>query len=439
MFLSTANKFSNLVNKIKGSSFSEKELESISIDIRNILLEADVPLDYIKDFLQQLNIKLSKSTVKSSDKQAVLLKIIEDHMIKTLGCEFKNITLDSSVKKIMLIGSNGVGKTSFLVKFANILKKQSKKDICCFSFDKVRPAAQLQLKKLCLNNNIDYFDLDSDDLQENAALVNKIEKSGSFPLMLIDTPGINHNDKKAIQYLLEIKQLLNIDEVWLVIDGTFGQNVVNIINAFTDILPIDSFIVTKMDSDQRGGVIFSIKYLSDKPIRYLTDGEKIDDIKEFHPDRITKRILGKGDMKQLIETANKTVDKKEIETIAQRIVNGNLNFEDLLLQLNSIKKMGGLPKIASLVPGLSSMVGKIDSNMINYIDKQIAIIGAMTTQERLDPKLVLENSRATRIAKGASVKIQDVFDIKKRLDETQKMLSKNKHAAHLISKIKGNA
>lgn len=427
MLLATANKFGELLNKLKNKpTFTNEDISKLSIDIRNILVEADIPLEYVNIFIDSLVKKISDVDFKIQDRQAVVAKILHNHITETLGGATESIKFDQE-ERFLIIGPNGVGKTSFLTKFANLIKVKNQKSVCCMSLDKIRPAAQTQLKQMCNTANIPYADLQSDNINENLETAAQVIASNEFEVILIDTPGLNHNDQEAVERIKKIYNELECTQVVFVIDAIFGSNSLNIIKEISKSLPISWITVTKSEADQRGGIFMSCRYACNGkiPIRYITTGEKINDIEEFNPDNITRRLMGQGDLKYLMNSMESVSSKQSIEEVLTRMQStGKLNFNDLANQLKYVEKLGGIAKIASVVPGISGMISKVTPEMQEYMKLQIAIINSMTPEERIKPELVMQPDRAQRIAKGAGVDIQMIFELKKRLDDASAMLQK---------------
>jgi signal recognition particle subunit SRP54 len=427
MLFATAGKFAQMISSFGNkSAFSKSEAENVALDIRNILVESDVPLEYAKTFAENLKQKLLITKIETENKKAIIAHIVKDHIIKTFGGEFQPINVTHKSFTVSLFGPNGVGKTTTLVKIAKILQKQNKSTLCV-SLDNYRPAAQQQLKELCNKNGIDYVPLTENNLDANFEILQKIHSSKSYDVILVDTPGLNHNDSEANNIITQITKHIAIDEKIFIIDGTFGQTSVDIIKGFQKNLDFTSSIVTKMDSDQVGGIFFSVKMITDKPIRYITTGEKVTDIAEFYPEKIANRIMGKGDIKQLLNEIRNVADTNtDMNSSIKRIMNDQMNFNDMMTQFNMIKKLGGIGKVASMIPGLSGIMGKVDGNVIKFISKQIAIIQSMTPEERENPELLKnEIERRQRVAKGASATVEDVDMLISKLHETSEMVKKN--------------
>lgn len=420
MFIETANKFLNLFSSIYSTNgFSNDEIELICRDIRNILIESDVPLEYIKDFICELKKKIPNKDIKKKDKKIFIAKLLYRYISNILGnIEREYIPIENKINIIALFGSNGVGKTSTIVKIANFLKqKYPEKKILCVSFDIIRLAAQEQLESLCKTHHIECLKMPFDNNIKNLKILHDMLKINYFDIVLVDMPGINHKNNNSVNSLENIIKSLHIKEKWLVVDSTFGSNSTDMIKSFIDNLHVNSIIVSKVDANSKGGIFFTIKYITNIPVIYITYGENIMNISKFDSKSITNRILGNGDIKELWTVINndgirkKTFDDK------------TFNFNILLSHLKTIKKFGSFKILTSFLPGFNKTISKLDQKATDFLKKQISILESMTSLERMNVKLLNEESRIKRIAFGSGNSINDTRHIIDKLKEILNSLS----------------
>ena len=448
MFDTLNTKFEKIVQSIRGKAvISETDLEVTLREIRIALLEADVSLVVVKEFINSIKSNiLGKEILKSVKPDQMIIKLVQDELVKILGSENKSINLSSSqLTKILFCGLQGSGKTTSVAKLSYLLKKSSKKKILLASADIYRPAAQEQLKVLAEETGSDFF---SHNLSSASKIVDDsidYAQKNLFDILILDTAGRQVVDKKLMSELIEIENNFKPDETLLVADALTGQDAANVAKSFSDAINITGSILTRIDGDSRGGAALSIKSITNSPIKFIGLGEKVENFEPFHPERIAQRILGMGDIVSLVEKAAENIDKEEMEDIAKKIAKGKFDLEDFANQLKQMGKMGGVSGLLSMMPGVSKAQKLMAENKISnsMIDKQIAIISSMTKKERADPDII-KASRKIRISKGSGTKVQDVNRLLKQFLQSQKMMKRMKSMgkggipSDLMQKLQGN-
>ena len=412
MFDTLNTKFEKIVQSIRGKAvISETDLEITLREIRIALLEADVSLVVVKEFINSIKSNiLGKEILKSVKPDQMIIKLVQDELVKILGSENKSLNLSSSqLTKILFCGLQGSGKTTSIAKLSYLLKKSSRKKILLASADIYRPAAQEQLKVLAEETGSDFF---NHNLTSASKIVDDsidYAQKNLFDILILDTAGRQVVDKKLMSELIEIENKFKPDETLLVADALTGQDAANVAKSFSDAINITGSILTRIDGDSRGGAALSIKSITNSPIKFIGLGEKVENFESFHPERIAQRILGMGDIVSLVEKAAENIDKEEMEDMAKKIAKGKFDLEDFANQLKQMGKMGGVSGLLSMMPGVSKAQKLMAENKISnsMIDKQIAIISSMTKKERADPDII-KASRKIRISKGSGTKVQDV-------------------------------
>jgi len=448
MFDTLNTKFEKIVQSIRGKAvISETDLEVTLREIRIALLEADVSLVVVKEFINSIKSNiLGKEILKSVKPDQMIIKLVQDELVKILGSENKSLNLSSSqLTKILFCGLQGSGKTTSIAKLSYLLKKSSKKKILLASADIYRPAAQEQLKVLAEETGSDFF---SHNLSSVSNIVDDsidYAQKNLFDILILDTAGRQVIDKKLMSELIEIENKFKPDETLLVADALTGQDAANVAKSFSDAINITGSILTRIDGDSRGGAALSIKSITNSPIKFIGLGEKVENFEPFHPERIAQRILGMGDIVSLVEKAAENIDKEEMEDMAKKIAKGKFDLEDFANQLKQMGKMGGVSGLLSMMPGVSKAQKLMAENKISnsMIDKQIAIISSMTKKERADPDII-KASRKIRISKGSGTKVQDVNRLLKQFLQSQKMMKRMKSMgkggipSDLMQKLQGN-
>ena len=448
MFDTLNTKFEKIVQSIRGKAvISETDLEVTLREIRIALLEADVSLVVVKEFINSIKSNiLGEEILKSVKPDQMIIKLVQDELVKILGSENKSLNLSSSqLTKILFCGLQGSGKTTSIAKLSYLLKKSSKKKILLASADIYRPAAQEQLKVLAEETGSDFF---NHNLSSASKIVDDsidYAQKNLFDILILDTAGRQVVDKKLMSELIEIENKFKPDETLLVADALTGQDAANVAKSFSDAINITGSILTRIDGDSRGGAALSIKSITNSPIKFIGLGEKVENFEPFHPERIAQRILGMGDIVSLVEKAAENIDKEEMEDMAKKIAKGKFDLEDFANQLKQMGKMGGVSGLLSMMPGVSKAQKLMAENKISnsMIDKQIAIISSMTKKERADPDII-KASRKIRISKGSGTKVQDVNRLLKQFLQSQKMMKRMKSMgkggipSDLMQKLQGN-
>ena len=449
MFGTLNEKLEKIVKSIAGrATISEDDLDITLREIRIALLEADVALSVVKDFIENVKSNIiGQEVLKSIKPDQMIIKLVQEELIKILGLNNEPLNIaKTGITKILFCGLQGSGKTTTIAKVANFIKKDSKKKILLVSADIYRPAAQEQLHVLGKQINVEFFDHQNSQSVEAITLESiKYAEKNLFDILLFDTAGRQVVDDKMMEELKTISQKLKPQETILVADSLTGQDAANIAKRFNEAVSITSSILTRVDGDGRGGAALSIKSITGAPIKFIGTGEKIDQLESFHPERIANRILGMGDIVSLVEKASENFDKKEMEDLAKKMSKGKFDLEDFASQLKQMGKMGGLSGIMSMLPGISKAQKLMAENKISddVINHQIAIISSMTKNERADPDII-KASRKIRISNGSGTRVQDVNKLLKQFFQSQKMMKKMKSMgkggmpSDLLQKLQGN-
>ena len=439
MFEDLTEKIEKALKKITGQGrLSEENISETLREIRRILLDADVNYKVAKQFIDNVKEKsLGKEVLTSITPGQLITKIIFDELTKLMGGSGSELTISASGPTIILmVGLQGSGKTTFSAKLAKFLKTRNRK-VLLTAADVYRPAAREQLRILAGQIDVPLFTIeDSKDAVKIAKDSVDYARDNGLNTIIIDTAGRLHVDDELMDEVVRIKQSVNPTEILFVVDSMTGQDAVNSAKAFHDKVDFNGVILTKLDGDARGGCALSIKAVVDKPIKFVSLGEKLDSIEVFYPDRMASRILGKGDIISLVEKAQAEVDEKDAEDLQKKILANKFDFEDFLKQIRMIKKMGSLKSLMSMLPGVGSALKNVDLE-----DKQIvkveSIIQSMTRQERKNPK-ILNGTRRLRIAKGSGNSIQEVNRVIKQFAEMQKMMKmfSSKGNKNFLSNVK---
>ena len=431
MFETLNEKLENIVKSIQGRAIiSEKDLDSTMREIRIVLLEADVALPVVKDFIESIKKNITgQEVLKSIKPDQMIIKLVHDELISILGSNNEPLKIEKTgITKILFCGLQGSGKTTSVAKIAKHLQKESKKKILLVSADIYRPAAQKQLKILSQQLNLEFFDhqnLDSVETITKDTL--SYASKNLIDIILFDTAGRQIVDQDMMIELKKIHSLLNPHETLLVADSLTGQDAVNVAKSFAETVAITGSVLTRIDGDGRGGAALSIKSITGAPIKFIGTGEKINDLEAFYPERIADRILGRGDIISLVEKASENIDQKEMEVLAKKMSKGKFDLEDFANQLKQMNKMGGVSGIMSLLPGVSKAQKLMAENNISddFINHQVAIINSMTKKEKSYPDII-KASRKIRIANGSGTRVQDVNKLLKQFLQSQKMMKKMK-------------
>jgi len=429
MFENLTNKLEGIFNKLKKApSLNEDQVETGLKEIRQALLDADVALPVVKKFIEDVKPKaIGQEIIKSTSPGQILVKIVYDQLVEVLGGKAEKINLNAvPPASILLVGLQGSGKTTTAVKLAKNIEKNFKKKILLVSLDIYRPAAQEQLKILCEKNNLNSLPIIKDQLPADITKrANNAANLNGSDIIIFDTAGRTQVDLNMITELKNIKTEAKPVETILVADSLTGQIAVKLATEFDKAVELTSIILTRVDGDGRGGAALSMKQTIGKPIKFMGIGEKINDLEPFHPDRLANRILGMGDIVSLVEKASQDLDEEKIKTAEENIKKGAFTFDDYLLQIRQMKKMGGMEGVLSLLPG----VGKVKEQMQNAnVDEKLlsaneAIILSMTTKERQNPEII-SGSRRKRISLGSGTDAQTINRLLKQFKMMSKMMKK---------------
>lgn len=422
MFNNLGDRFKDIFKKVSGGKLTEANMKDALREVRLALLEADVNYNVTKNFVARIRDKaLGDEVLKGVNPSQQFIKIVNDELIEVLGGT--NVSIAKSIKPptiVMLVGLQGAGKTTFSGKLAKYLKKKGEKPFLVGA-DVYRPAAKKQIMVLANQVGVPSFTIEeSNDVTEicKQGLESAREQHATY--VIFDTAGRLHIDENLMGELKKVKSDFSPHEILLVVDGMTGQDAVNVAKSFNDELDITGVVLTKLDGDTRGGAALSIKEVARKPIKFISDGEKLDDVSAFHPDRLASRILGMGDVVSLVEKAQEAISEDEAKKMEEKFRKNQFDFEDFLKQFKMIRKMGSLAGIMKMIPG-------VDTSMIDMaqaekeMKKVESIIFSMTLQERRDPK-VLNGSRKIRIAKGSGVEVPDINRLIKQFEQMRQMM-----------------
>lgn len=400
---------------------TDLEIKQAMREIRIALLEADVNFQVVRDFINRVSEKASgEDILKGLNSTQQVIKIVNDELIALMGSTHSKLAVaDRPPTIIMMYGLQGAGKTTMCGKLAGMLKKQNKK-VMLAACDVYRPAAIKQLQVVGGKVNVPVFEEGQINPVKIAKDALDEAKRQGADVLIIDTAGRLHIDEQLMEELQKIKAEVKPDEILLVVDSMTGQDAVNVAETFNQKLDITGVIITKLDGDTRGGAALSIKAVTGKPIKFVGSGEKMEDIEPFYPDRMASRILGMGDVLTLIEKAQEAFSEEEALKLQKKMKTNSFTLQDYLNQLESVKKMGGIGKLMSMVPGLGGKVNEDDIDESKII-KTKAIILSMTPEERNNPDII-KASRRKRIAAGSGTSIQDVNQLLKQFDMSKEMM-----------------
>ncbi|MEY3909357.1 MAG: hypothetical protein RIT47_48 [Pseudomonadota bacterium] len=427
MLENLTDRLQSVIKTIRGQArFTEQNISDAMREVRIALIEADVALVVVKDFIDRVKTKaLGAEVLRSLSPGQAIIKIVQDELTVLMGDQNVSLELNVSPPAIILMaGLQGSGKTTTSAKLAKLLIEKKKK-VLLASADVYRPAAIDQLKTLAKSLNIECFD--SNPSQKPLKIASETidyAKKHFFDVVIFDTAGRLGIDVEMMDEIKSLHKKLNPIETLFVVDAMQGQDAVNTAKAFGDALPLTGVILTKLDSDTRGGAALSVRQVTGKPIKYIGTSEKINGLEPFHPERMASRILGMGDIVSLVEDAQKTMDVKEAEKLAEKVKSGkNFDLEDFKNQIGQMKKMGGVSALMDKMPAqFSGAASKINPEDGDKSLRQIeAIISSMTPLERRKPELI-KATRKKRIAMGSGVQVQDVNRVLNQFEEMQKMM-----------------
>jgi signal recognition particle subunit SRP54 len=446
MFKNLSQRLSETIKKVSNKNhLTEDNIKNTLRDVRKALLEADVALPVVKSFIDKIKEKsIGLETNKNLTPGQTFLKIVEDELKTTLGSQNEGLNLSSKPPVVILVaGLQGAGKTTSVAKLARYLIENQKKSVALASADVYRPGAIEQLSVLSQNVGASFFSSNSNqkpiDIAKDAL---DFAKKKVFDILIIDTAGRLAIDEAMMAEISALHKFLNPIETLFVVDAMTGQDAVNTAKIFDEALSLTGVILTKVDSDVRGGAALSVRAVTGKPIKFLGVGEKTEALEVFHPDRLASRILGMGDMMSLIEDVEKKIDKRKAHRLSKKIKRGkSFDLSDFRDQLQQMNKMGGMGDMLEKIPGMSGLSQVAEANLANRQFGQMeAIINSMTPKERRSPD-ILNGSRKRRIVQGSGTQIQDLNRLLKQHKQMQKMMKKMKKGgmANLMRGISGNA
>lgn len=422
MLENLGNRFQDIFKKVRGhGKLSEDNVKEALKEVKMSLLEADVNYKVVKDFTAKILEKSMGETVLSGiNPGQQFIKIVNDELVELLGGT--NTRLTKAPKNptiILLAGLQGAGKTTFAGKLANLLKKQGEKPFLVAA-DVYRPAAMKQLQVLGEKIGVPVY---TEEESKNPVAIcgNSLAKAAEYgaTYVILDTAGRLHVDETLMDELKEIKKITRPQEILLVVDAMIGQDAVNLAQNFNNAISIDGVVLTKLDGDTRGGAALSIKSVVGKPIKFIGTGETIEDIELFHPERLTSRILGMGDVVSLVEKAQEAIDEDEAKSLEEKIRTQKFDLEDFRKQLQAIKKLGPLKNILKMLPGVGDIGDLAPAE--KEMKKVEAIIQSMTKEEKKNPD-ILKASRKQRIAKGSGVEVADINKLLKQFEQMKQMM-----------------
>lgn len=423
------DKLSSVFAKITSRGvLNEKDIDEAMREIRIALLEADVSLPVAKSFIAQVKEQaLGEKVVKSVTPGQMVVKIVHDELVKLLGAESCELNFKAIPPVcILMVGLQGSGKTTTSAKIAGRLQSKQRKKVLLASLDIYRPAAQEQLSQLGEQIKVDVLPIVK---SEKPAEITKRAlyegKKGGYDVVILDTAGRLQIDQTLMDEVVEVKKIANPTEVLLVADAMIGQEACNVAEEFNRQVGVTGIVLTRIDGSARAGAALSMKMVAGVPIKFLGTGEKLDEIEEFHPERLAGRILGQGDVVSLVEKAMETVDRAEAEKMAGKMLKGKFDLEDMLSQLKQVQKLGSIGSIIGMIPGLSKFKSQIEEAGVGdgLIKKQEAIILSMTKGERRNPDII-KASRKKRIAAGAGVEVHEVNKLLKQYEQMSTIMKK---------------
>ncbi|AZU61495.1 signal recognition particle protein [Neobacillus mesonae] len=425
-FEGLADRLQSTIQKIRGKGkVSEADVKEMMREVRLALLEADVNFKVVKDFVKKVSERaVGQEVLKSLTPGQQIIKIVNEELTALMGGEQSKIAVSNRPPTvIMMVGLQGAGKTTTTGKLANLLRKKYNRKPLLVAGDIYRPAAIKQLETLGKQLDMPVFSLgDQVSPVEIARQAIAKAKEDHHDYVLIDTAGRLHVDEALMNELKDIKELTKPDEIFLVVDAMTGQDAVNVAQSFNEQLGISGVVLTKLDGDTRGGAALSIRAVTEKPIKFVGLGEKMDALEPFHPERMASRILGMGDVLTLIEKAQSNIDEEKAKELEQKMRTATFTLDDFLDQLGQVKKLGPLDELLKMMPGANKIKGlnniQIDEKQIAHVE---AIIRSMTKEEKLRPEL-MNSSRKRRIAKGSGRTVAEVNRLLKQFEDMKKMM-----------------
>ncbi|WP_283650720.1 signal recognition particle protein [Ileibacterium valens] len=424
-FESLTERLNRAMKTITGQGkLTESNMDEMLREVRMSLLEADVNYQVVKDFVANVKEKaLGQKVLDALNPGQMVVKIVKEELQQLLGNEDAKIHFnDNGITNIMMAGLQGTGKTTAAAKIARYLKNKKNKKVLLVACDVIRPAAIEQLQTLGESIQVPVFTLGAEtSALDTAKAADQYAKENGFDTVIYDTAGRLHIDEELMNELSMMKDFLHPQEILLTVDAMTGQDIVTVAREFNEQLQITALIVTKLDGDARGGGLLSVRSITNVPVLFVSNGEKVDDLEEFHPDRMAERILGMGDILSLIEKAQENMDVELAASSMERMQSGQFDMNDLLSQFEQMNRLGSFKGILKMIPGMNKMAGMVDDDQMNaQIKRMRAIINSMTPKERARSD-ILKASRKNRIAKGAGVKVADVNKLLTSFDQMKMM------------------
>jgi signal recognition particle subunit SRP54 len=443
MFSNLTERLAKTIKNLTGQGrLTESNIQDTLREVRMALLEADVALPVVKEFIESLQAKaLGAEVLQSLTPGDTFVKIVHDELTHTLGDEHQGLNLQTQPPAVILVaGLQGSGKTTTVAKLANWLQQEHKKSVLVTSVDIYRPAAIQQLETLAKQINVEYFPSHAAQKPVTIAKEAIIKAKTQFiDVVIVDSAGRLHIDDAMMAEIKQIHQAINPIETLFVVDSMTGQDAANTAKAFNEALPLTGVVLTKTDGDARGGAALSIRNITGKPIKFMGVGEKIDALELFHPERVASRILGMGDILSLVEEAHRKVDKAHAEKMAKKLKKGkSFDLEDFRVQLQQMRNMGGITSLLGKIPGMSQLPAAAKGVDEKMFVKMEAIINSMTPKERRFPAII-KGSHKRRISMGSGTEIQDINRLLKQFLQMQKMMKKLKGGGmmKMMQKLKG--
>lgn len=449
-FDSLSDRLNKALRNVAGKgTLTDNNMEDMLKEVRLALLEADVNYRIVKEFLDEIRTKSrGEEVLQSVEPGQQLVKIVHDQIIELLGTEEASLNfVEDGITKIMLVGLQGTGKTTSVAKIARICKEKFNKKVLLIAADVIRPAAIDQLQTLGKEIDTEVFTLGTETpaVETVRQGMEYAEKNG-FDTVFIDTAGRLHIDEALMNELKDINELVHPNDILLTVDAMTGQDIVNVAQAFKDALPLTGLVVTKFDGDSRGGGVLSVKKITGVPIKFVGEGEKIEDMDIFHPDRMADRILGMGDVVTLVEKAQEKLDLEEANKMAERMLAGQFTMDDMLKQFEQIQKLGPLGGIMKMIPGMNQYAGMLDEAKASDSMRHMkAIIQSMTLEERAHPEK-MRGTMKKRVARGSGRSVDEVNKLinqfgkmKKLMDSMGNMQRNGSLNQESLEKMMGNA
>lgn len=423
MFEYMGDRLSNAIKNIKGmGKITEANIGDAIREIRTALLEADVNYEVVKEFTKSVKDKaLGMEVSKSLKPEEVFIKVVKDELVSLLGGDYVPLEVNKKPTIVMMVGLQGSGKTTTSGKIAALVRKKNKKNPLLVACDIYRPAAIDQLKEIGKQLNIPVFEEGTKPVKEIVSDALLYAKENNHDFIIIDTAGRLHIDESLMDELKTVENEFKPDEILLVIDAMMGQDAINVINGFNDKLNLTGAILTKMDGNTKGGVALSVRHLTNIPIKFIGDSEKLDGLSEFYPERMAERILDMGDILSIAEKVENVVSEDEANDLAKKMKKGDYTLEDFLTNMKQIRKLGPLENLLKMMPGAR----KMGLNNINIDPKDMAhveaIILSMTPYERKHPE-VIKSSRKLRISKGCGRSVEEINRLLKQFENMKTMM-----------------